>query len=179
MVQLGGHESLLEIDGTKESIIVIQAKERHPGENLGRNPVFQHTVRKLRHLVSTCHDNPPRPAAFAPFVKGELLCAPFRALVQLCSWRSEIEVHRHLCQYLDWFSIQQRGAISPLLDSLARSPNQERMTAQHLQIFYPPLPIDDRLQNNGALNPHDDRPCADRTASPDARDWHAAPLHPA
>jgi len=37
--QLGGHEKLLRIDSTKESIIIMSARERHPGENRGWDPV--------------------------------------------------------------------------------------------------------------------------------------------
>ena len=44
---------------------------------------------------------PPRPAAFAPFVKGEL-----GALVQLCSGRRETEIHRYLRHHFHGLSIQ-------------------------------------------------------------------------
>jgi len=65
-----------------------------------------------------------------PLLRGTCSCAPFRALAQVRSGRSEIEIHRHLRQHFHRLSIQQRGAISPPLDRLAGSPNQQRMTAQ-------------------------------------------------
>ena len=62
-----------------------------------------------------------------------------------------VEVHRNAGAYFNRHAIQHGRLVAPLLHSFQRSLNQQRVSPDHPQIFHRTLLVDNRLQNDRAL----------------------------
>lgn len=63
------------------------------------------------------------------------------------------EIDADLCLYLNGLTVQDVGAISPLLDCTDRRRNQQRVSAKRTKIRDPSLRVDDRGQQDFSFDP--------------------------